>query len=75
VNFGRGRLKKVVEEDRRHVEAMHYVVSAGIRIKRENLKMIRPSVGFWPMVFECEKKGKIDSEDLKLADQNVKYVT
>jgi hypothetical protein len=31
VNFGRGRLKTIVEmEDGRHVEAMHYVASAGI---------------------------------------------
>jgi hypothetical protein len=37
--------------------------------------MIKPRVGFWPTAFKCEKKGKINSEDLKLTDQNVKRVT
>ena len=32
-------------------------------------------MGFSPIVFECEKRGKIDFEDLKLADQNVRRVT
>ena len=76
VNFGRGGLKKIIEEeDARHVEAMHYAASAGIRVGRENLKTIKPGVGFWPTVFECEKKGKIDLEDLKLANRNVRRVT
>jgi hypothetical protein len=57
VNFGRGSLKKIVEEeDARHVEAMHYVASAGICIGRENVKMINLGVGFWPTVFESENK-------------------
>ena len=76
VNFGRGGLKKIVEEeDARHVEAMHYAASAGIRVGKENLKMIKPGAGFWPTVFECEEKGKINSEDLKLADRNVRRAT
>ena len=42
-NFGRGGLKKIVEEeDARHVEAMHYAASAEIRVGRENLKTIKP---------------------------------
>jgi hypothetical protein len=55
-------------EDGRHVEAMHYVASARISVGRENLKTIKPRAGFWPTFFECEKKGKIDSEDLEIAD-------
>ena len=75
-NFGRGGLKRIVEEEEaRHVEAMHYAASAGIRVGRENLKTTKLGVGFWPTVFECEKKGKIDLEDLKLADRNVRRVT
>jgi hypothetical protein len=75
-NFGRGGLKKIVEiEDGRHVEAMHYVASIGISVGRENLKTIKPGTGFWPTVFECEKKGKIDSEDLEIADRNVRRIT
>ena len=76
VNFGRGGMKKVAEEeDARHVEAMHYAATAGIRVRKENLKTIKPNAGFWPTVLEYEKKGKIVSEDLKLADRNVKRVT
>jgi hypothetical protein len=76
VNFGKGGMKKIVEmEDGRHVEAIHYASSAGISVGRENLKTIKPGAGFWPTVFECEKKGKIDSEDLEIADRNMRRVT
>ena len=69
-NFGRGGLKKIVkEEDSRHVKAMHY---ARIRVGRENLRTIKKTAGFWPTLFECKEKGKINSEELKLADGNVK---
>ena len=60
------------EEDARHVEAMQYAASARIRVGRENLKSIKLGGGFWPTVFECEKRGKIDFKDLKLADRNVR---
>jgi hypothetical protein len=47
VNFGRGGLKKIMEEeDMRHVKAMHYAASAGIRVRRENLKTMKSSAGF-----------------------------
>jgi hypothetical protein len=76
VNFGRGGMKKIVEmEDGRHVEAIHYASSAGISVGRENLKTIKLGAGFWPTVLECENKGKIDSEDLEIADRNVRRVT
>jgi hypothetical protein len=76
MNFGKGGLKKIVEKGGcKHVEAMHYATSAGICIGRENLRTIKPRVGFWPTVFKCEKKGKIDSEDLEIADWNVRRVT
>jgi hypothetical protein len=76
VNFGRGGLKKVVDdEDARHVEAMHSASIAGICIRRENLKPIKFGVGFWPMVFKCEKKGKLYSKDLEIVDRNVRQVT
>ena len=54
---------------------MHYAASAGVRVGRENLKTIKPGVEFWPTVFDCEKKGKIELEDLKLANRNVQRVT
>jgi hypothetical protein len=56
VNFGKGRMKKIVEEeDAQHVDAMQYAATAGIRVEQENLKPIETRVGFWPTVFECEK--------------------
>jgi hypothetical protein len=76
VNFGRGRMKKIVEEEEvKHVEAMHYVTTARIRVERENLKPIETRGGFWLTVFEFEKKGKFGSEDLQLANWNMKIVT
>jgi hypothetical protein len=76
VNFRKGEMKKIIEqEDTQHVDAMHYAAIAGIRVGRENLKPIETRVGFWSTVFECIKKGRIDSEDLELAGRNVKHVT
>jgi hypothetical protein len=76
VNFGKGGMEKIVEEeDAQHVDAMHYAVTAVVRVGRENLKLIETRIGFWPIVFECEKKGRIDSEDLELAGRNLKCVT
>ena len=47
VNFGRGRLKRIVEEeDAKYVESMHYAASSGIRVGRENLKIIWPRARF-----------------------------
>jgi hypothetical protein len=67
VRLGRGGMKKIVEEeDVQHVDAMHYVATPGIRVGRENVKPIETRVGFWPTVFKCEKKGRIDLKDLKL---------
>ena len=54
-------MKKIVkEEDARHVKAMHHVVSVEIRNGRENLKLVKPEVGFWLNVLKYEKKGGID---------------
>ena len=76
MNFGRGGLKKIVEEkDARHVEAMHYAALTGRRVGRENLNLIKPGGKFWPTVIECEKRGKINFEDLKLVDRNVRRVS
>jgi hypothetical protein len=41
VNFGRGKMKKVVEEeDTRHVDAIHFVATTGIRVRWENKSLI-----------------------------------
>ena len=41
VNFGRGGLKKIMDEaDASHAEAIHYAASASIRVGKENLGMI-----------------------------------
>mgnify|MGYP000294136644 CR=1 FL=1 len=48
VNFGTWvDLMKIMDEaDASHVEAIHYVASAGIRIGKEKLGMIKPGMGF-----------------------------
>jgi hypothetical protein len=47
INFGRGGSKKLAEEeDARHVDAMHYAATVGIRVGRENLKSARTEIGF-----------------------------
>jgi hypothetical protein len=75
VNFGKGGMKKIVEEeDAQHVDTMHYAATTRSRVGQENLKPIETRVGFWPAVFECQKQGRIDSEDLELAGRNVKRV-
>ena len=76
VNFGRGGLKKSMDEaDVSHVEAIHYAASAGIRIGKEKLGMIKPGTGFWPTVLEYKNKGKINSDDAKLANLHVRDLT
>ena len=47
VNFDRGGLRKFMDEaDASHVEAILYATSAGIRIGKEKLGMIKPGMGF-----------------------------
>ena len=53
------------------MEAMDYATSSEIRVGIATLKTMKPRARFGPTVFECEKKGKIDLANLKLADRNV----
>ena len=76
MNFGRGGHKKIMHEvDVSHVKAIHYATSAGIRIGKEKLGMIKPGTGFWTTVLEYQKKGKINSNDAKLANLHVRDLT
>ena len=60
VNFGRGGLKKSMDEaDVSHVEAIHYAASAGIRIGKEKLGMIKPGTGFGPPSSNTKIKGRL----------------
>ena len=58
-----------------HVEAIHYAASAGVRIGKDNLGMIKSGMGFWPNVLKYEKKGKINSDDAKVANLHVRDLT
>ena len=57
------------------MEKPHTVAMAGIRVGRENLKLVKSEAGVWPTILEHNKKGGIDQDDLKVADQNVQCVT
>ena len=61
VNFGTWvDLMKIMDEaDASHVEAIHYVASAGIRIGKEKLGMIKPGTGFGPPSSNTKIKGRL----------------
>ena len=63
------------EADVSHVEAIHYAATAGIRIGKEKLGVIKPGMGFWLTILEYEKQGKINSDDTKLANLHVQDLT
>ena len=72
VNFGRGGLKKVMEDaEATRVDAMHYAASAGIRVGKDKSEVTRSGTRFWSTVLEYEKKGKITSDEVELADRSV----
>ena len=75
MNFSRDTLKNMDEADASHVKGIHYVATADIRIGKEKLEMIKLGTRFWPTVLEYKKKGKINSDDAKLPNLNVRDLT
>ena len=76
VNFGRGGMKKAMEDaDATHVDAMHYAASAGIRVGKDKTEAARAGAKFWTSVLEYEKKGKVTSNEVELADRSVQSIT
>ena len=54
-----------------HVDAMHYVVLAGIRVGKDKTKTAGAGAKFWSTILEYEKKGKVTSNEVELADRSV----
>ena len=76
VNFERGGMKKAMEDvDVTHVDAMHYAASAGIRVGKDKTEPVRTGTKFWSSVLEYEKKGKVTSNEVELADRSVQNIT
>ena len=51
-----------------HVDAMHYAASVGIRFGKDKTEAARAGAKFWTSVLEYEKKGKVTSSKVELAD-------
>ena len=65
-------MKKAMEDaDTTHVDAMHYAEWAGIRVGKDKNEAARTGTKFWSSVLEYEKKGKVTSNEVGLADQSV----
>ena len=73
-NFGRGGMKRLMEEAAaRHVEAVHYSASAGIRVGE---KATEPDskFGFWPVILETLSEGRLQKEEAERAEERVREV-
>ena len=58
-----------------HVDAMHYAASTGIRVGKDKSEAARTGTKFWSSVLEYEKKGKVTSNEVELADRSVPNIT
>ena len=58
----------------RHVEAIHYSASAGIRVGEKVTKPDSKS-GFWPVILETLSGGRLQTEEAEHADERVREVT
>jgi hypothetical protein len=69
-------MKRSMEDaDATHVDAMHYAASAGIRVGKDKTEAARAGAKFWTSVLEYEKKGKVTSNEVELADRSVQSIT
>ena len=69
-------MKKGMEDvDATHVDAMHYAASAGIRVGKDKNEVATARKKFWSSVLEYEKKGKVTSIEVELADRSVQNIT
>ena len=58
-NIGRGGMKRLMEEAAaRHVEAIHYSASVGIRVGEKAAQPDSKS-GFWPVILETLSGGRL----------------
>ena len=64
-------MKRLMEEAAaRHVEAIHYSASAGIRVGEKASKSDSKS-GFWPVILETLSRGRLQKEEAERADERV----
>ena len=58
----------------RHVQAIHYSASAGIRVGEKVTKPDSKS-GFWPVILKTLFGGRLQKEEAEHADERVRDVT
>ena len=76
LNQGRGGMRRLMEEaEARHVEAVHYSTSAGIRVGKEASCHKEKGVGFWSVVLDNFSGVKLEREEACQAEKCVKRVT
>ena len=68
-------MKRLIEEaEARHAKAVHYWVSAGIRVGGDEDRKTKDS-GFWPLVLEDVSGARLKREEASRAEQQVQEVT
>ena len=68
-------MKRLMEEAAaRHVEAIHYLASAGIRVGEKTTKPNSKS-GFWPVILETLSGGRLQKGEAERAEERVCEVT
>ena len=67
-------MKRLMEEAAaRHVEAVHYSASAGIRVGEKATKP-DSKFGFWPVILETLSEGRLQKEEAERAEERVREV-
>ena len=75
VNFEQGDMKSLMEEAAtRHIEAIHYSASVGIRVGGKVAKL-DTNPGFWPLVLETFFGGRLQKGEEDRAEKRVCEVT
>ena len=75
VNFEQGDMKSLMEEAAtRHIEAIHYSASVGIRVGE---KVAKPNTKpeFWPVVLKTLSGGRLQKREADRAEERVRKVT
>ena len=74
LNIERGGMKRLMEETVvRHVETIHYSMSAGIRVVSDKGHKVK-DFGFWPLVLEDLASVRLRKEEADRAERRVREI-
>ena len=69
-------MRRLMEEaEARHVEAVHYSASAGIRVGKEGRRQEEKEFDFWPSILGSLSKGKFKREETDEVERRVQEAT